>query len=39
MNAAMMRYMPLRGIVSFSSGAVSYDRLAEMARKYNELNN
>ena len=35
MNAAMMRYMPLRGIVSFSGGAVSYDQIAEMAREYN----
>ena len=36
MNNAMMRYMPLRGIISFSGGAISYDRLQEILDKLNQ---
>ena len=32
----MMRYMPLRGIVSFSGGFVSYDQLQEIIDKLNQ---
>lgn len=33
MGQAMMRYLPLRGVVSFSGGAVSYDQLQEIIEK------
>ena len=36
MGDAMMRYMPLRGIVSFSGGFVSYDQLQEIIDKLNQ---
>ena len=34
MNAAMMRYMPLRGLISFGNAA-TYDELVELAKKVN----
>ena len=33
MNDAMVRYMPLRGLVSFGNGEISYDTLKELTRK------
>ncbi len=35
MSQAMMRYMPMRGLMSFGAGAVSYDQLLELAAKIN----
>ncbi len=36
MNQAMMRYMPMRSLASFSGGALSYDQLAAMMEKLNK---
>ena len=36
MSNAMMQYMPLRGIVSFSGGAISFDQLQEMLKGINQ---
>ncbi len=36
MNNAMMRYMPLRGQISFSGGAVTHEDLAGLIRRMNE---
>ena len=36
MNQAMMRYMPMRSLASFSDGAISYDRLAQMMEQINQ---
>ena len=33
---AMMAYMPLRGLVSFANGALTYDQLAEITAKLNQ---
>ncbi|MBR2256879.1 MAG: glycoside hydrolase family 3 C-terminal domain-containing protein [Blautia sp.] len=33
MGNAMLRYLPLRGMVSFSGGKLGYDELAEMLKK------
>ena len=35
MGEAMMNYMPLRGITSFSGGSISYDQLKELTDKIN----
>ena len=37
MGNAMLQYMPLRGIASFSGGAITYDQLAEMTADLNKL--
>ncbi len=36
MNQAMMRYMPMRSLASFSDGAISYDQLAQMMEQINQ---
>jgi beta-glucosidase len=36
MGAAMMNYMPLRGVLSFGGGKVSDEMMAEMLRRINE---
>ena len=36
MNQAMMRYMPMRSLASFSDGAVSYDQLSAIMEKLND---
>ena len=33
---AMLRYMPLRGILSFGGGQVSYEQLEALVQKINE---
>ena len=38
MMAAMMRYMPLRGLISFSGGKLSYADLETLADELNKLN-
>ena len=35
MGKAMMAYMPLRGLASFSNGALSYDQLKAMCDQIN----
>ena len=35
MGAAMMNYMPLRGITSFSGGSVTYDQLKALTDQIN----
>lgn len=35
MSLAMMQYMPLRGIISFGGGALSYDELKELTDRFN----
>ena len=36
MGAAMLQYMPIRGVLSFASGKVSDEVMAEMLRQINE---
>ena len=36
MGAAMLNYMPLRGVLSFGGGKVSDEVMAEMLRQINE---
>lgn len=38
MHAAMMRYMPLRGLVSFSGGQLSFEDIEKLVEKLNRLN-
>lgn len=35
MNQAMMNYMPLRGMISFSQGAVTHETLSELLKQMN----
>ena len=37
MGEAMLRYMPLRGLMSFSGGAITYDRLVELSEEINSM--
>ena len=37
MNMAMMRYMPLRGVVSFAGGGGNEDMLANLLKALNSL--
>lgn len=36
MNQAMMRYMPMRSMASFSDGAISYDQLTQIMEQINQ---
>lgn len=36
MNNAMLKYMPLRGIISFANGSITYDKLSEMVNEINK---
>ena len=37
MGEAMMRYMPLRSLISFSGGQVTHEMLAELIEKMNRV--
>ena len=37
MGQAMLRYMPLRGLMSFGGGAITYDRLVELSEEINNM--
>ena len=36
MGMAMMNYMPLRGITSFSGGAITYEQLKALTDQFNK---